>query len=537
MKRLSRILIVSVLFLSPYIAQGAEVDALVDRGDAAAHDDRHADAISLYEDAIRTDQNARSVVLPKLAQQYLWSDKTTKAMELFAEYLHGNPQDCDARMNFALALSWGNQLEKSKAQYEQVGQACPERATEARLGEARVLRWMEKSRKADAAYGDVIWSKDPWKKYDPDYEREARLGIAQDSLAMGDNRSAHELFADLIKSGSKDPAAFEGEAVSALHLGLPDHALASLQAAKQAGVKDRNLDDLEQHAVALGRPTLSPTVTGFNDADGTTYRAAEVKGGFGWSQRGRTEVITGASRLTQGDQAIQARWGGVAVEQRFNSSWAVRAESRITEYAGSDFKPLTMEFDGIWTPRDGSRIDVAAARVQESDNVTALRNRLMGTFVSVGTDERITDHDSISFSVDHTSWNQGSVRMRYRVNPSHQFEGLHGIRVEMPTLFQTYNHGFDFPLFSPRRYIEAGPGVAWSHWYQRHWQLSLYGRLGAQKESAAPWRGLGTFEAQIERELWKTWGFRCAAGWSSSSLASATGFRRRSFTIGFDRRF
>jgi tetratricopeptide (TPR) repeat protein len=537
MNRLIAVFFVLLTCLFSFAAKPAEIDGLVQRGDAAAHDDRHTEAIASYEAAIRLDRSARNAILPKLAQQYLWSNNAVKAIDLFAEHLQSEPQDCDVRMAFALAFSWANRLENSREQYEIVRKMCPDRTTEARLGEARVLRWMDRPREADAAYGDVIWSKDPWKTYNPDYEHLARLGIAQDSLAMDDNHSSQRLFAELIKSGSKDPAVFEGEAVSALHLGVPDQTLAALQAAKQAGIRDDALNDLEEHTLGIDRPTLSPAVTGFNDNDGTTYRAAELKGGFGWRRRSRAEITTGASRLVKGDQAIQARWGGITLEKRFNPSWAVRAESRLTEYSGTDFKPLTIELNGIWTPRDGSRVDVTAARIQESDNLAALRNGLAGTFVSVGTDERLTDHNSVSLSVDSTHWNQGSVRTRYRLNPSRHFERLHGIRIELPTLFQTYNHGFAFQLFSPRRYIESGPGIAWSRWYRHHWQLSLYGRLGVQRESEASWKGLGTFEAKIDRELWKSWGFQCATSWSSSSLASPTGFRRRSFTVGFDHRF
>src|SRR5207248_670185 len=148
--------------------------------------------------------------------------------------------------------------------------------------------------------------------------------------------------------------------------------------------------------------------------------------------------------------------------------------------------------------------------------IEAIRNGLIGTFMSLGTDERLTDLANVSVSFDKTFWNQGSVRTRYRLNPSRRLQSPHGVRVEFPTLFQTYNRGFAFQAFSPRRYIETGPAVAWSHWYRRHWQVSFYGRLGAQKESEATWKGLGTFEGHVERELWKTWGFQCAASWSSS---------------------
>ena len=513
------------------LVKAQEASTLVARGDAAARSDRHAEAVKYYEQAIRVDPGARSAVLPKLGRQYLWSNQPAKAAQLLADRLQSHPADCDARLDFALALSWAGRLSKSREAYRQAARACPGRKMEARLGEARVLRWRGQPGKAEAIYREVLRAGQPSQRQD------ARLGMALDSLALDSNRHAQQMLAQLIGEGSRDPAAYEGEAVSTLRLGLPDRAAACLKRARQAGVRSRPLDDLEEHIQGVDRLTLSSSFTGFRDADGTRYRKAEVAGALGWRMRGRAEASVGVSRLQSEGHVIDGRWGGLAIEQRFSESWALRAEGRLAEYLGAGFRPWTGELDAGWTPRDGSRVDLAAARLVIADNMAALRHHLQGNFTSAGITQSLDRHDTVSASLDATDWNQGNLRMRYRVDFAHRFEAVPGLEIEWPTLYQTYDRGFSFALFSPRDYIETGPALDWRRRWRRHYSLSLYARLGEQKEFQASWKKLGTFRAEAERELYKAWGVRLDAFWSSSDLASPTGFRRRSVSLSLTRKF
>src|SRR5579864_5799050 len=99
MNRLSILVIISLTYLLSCNIKAADIDGLIQRGDAAAHDDRHSEAITSYEAAIRLDQSARSTILPRLARQYLWSDNPVKAVDLFNESLQSDPHDCDLRMD------------------------------------------------------------------------------------------------------------------------------------------------------------------------------------------------------------------------------------------------------------------------------------------------------------------------------------------------------------------------------------------------------------------------------------------------------
>ncbi|PYV24181.1 MAG: hypothetical protein DMG24_12165, partial [Acidobacteria bacterium] len=160
----------------------------------------------------------------------------------------------------------------------------------------------------------------------------------------------------------------------------------------------------------------------------------------------------------------------------FSESWALRAEGRLAEYLGAGFRPWTGELDAGWTPRDGSRVDLAAARLVIADNMAALRHHLQGNFTSAGITQSLDRHDTVSASLDATDWNQGNLRMRYRVDFAHHFEAVPGLEIEWPTLYQTYDRGFSFAPFSPRASLfpfalrapgrtEGIPGVMEEAWH------------------------------------------------------------------------
>ena len=132
MKRalLSAILILSTLSF----AQTADVQGLINDGNAAAHRDDHAEAISDYQTAIHLDPSVRDSLLLKLGQQYLWSGQSGPAADLLGEYVKKNPADCSARSTYALALSWANRLKEAEAMYRDLRNNCPELSLDAALG-------------------------------------------------------------------------------------------------------------------------------------------------------------------------------------------------------------------------------------------------------------------------------------------------------------------------------------------------------------------------------------------------------------------
>jgi hypothetical protein len=216
---------------------------------------------------------------------------------------------------------------------------------------------------------------------------------------------------------------------------------------------------------------------------------------------------------------------------------ALRGEGRYTSYTQAEWNLFTGEINAIWTPHDRVRVDLCAARIVIADNMASLEHKLVGRYTGGGMDLRVTSADTLSVSVDGTRWSEGNLRMRYRFSPSHRFEGVPRVVVSWPTMYQTYDRGFPFGLFSPQRYIETGPAVQVSKRPRRHWEISVYGRIGSQRESGTRWKPLASLRGQVERELGKRWGFLMSGGWTTSDLASPTGWRRTSFSMGLRSRF
>ncbi len=508
-----------------------DVVSLIAKGDAAAHADRHQEAIEAYLAAIRLDPGVRSALLPKLGRQYLWSDQAALAAPLLGEYLQAHPADCDIRMNWALALSWANQLRAARKAYAEVPRHCPELATQAALSQARVLRWMDRPSRADRLYQSVMETGKPVDVQD------ARLGLALNQLSRDNNRAARQMFQQVIASGSHDSGAFLGEATADLHMGRPDEAQNDLHAAAQNGIRDRGLSELDDFISRLDRPSIAPAVAGFHDADGTNYWMTQMSGGFGWNMQGRGTVFGGTSRLQSLGNTIDGHWGGITLDQRFNESWAMHGEGRYTQYDGAGFHPFTGELDGVWTPADHTRVDLAMAKIVIADNAASLLHHLTGAFFSGGIDQRITNLNTISAAVDGTHWSETNNRLRYRLSLSHRFEGVPRLTISLPTLYQTYNQGFNFGLFSPTSYIETGPAAEVSFRRAKHWVFDLYGRAGGQKEAALSWKPLAQTRAQVERELYGGWGLQAMFWHSTSNLASPTGFKRTLLSFSLTKRF
>ena len=145
--------------------------------------------------------------------------------------------------------------------------------------------------------------------------------------------------------------------------------------------------------------------------------------------------------------------------------------------------------------------------------------------------------DTVIIAADTTEWNAGNRRTRAFVNARHQFEGVPRITIEWPTLLQWYDEPFAFALFSPRRFIESGPGVNVYRRFRRVWNVAGYARTGLQREESDAWRWLGIGRVLIERDLRNRWSARAAAGWSNSNLTGSSGFRRTSVSIELARRW
>jgi tetratricopeptide (TPR) repeat protein len=504
--------------------------ALLQAGDAAAAADHHVEAIAAYQGAIAQRPELRAELTAKLGRQYLWAGNTRRAVELLREYVAAHRGDCDVRADYALALSWNNELRTARDELERIQSECPERRQQARLREALVYRWMDRPSAAAALYWQVL------SDGTDEERREARVGLGFVELAKDDNRSASTLFADEL-SRKPSPSAYEGYALGAVRRGDPLAAAETIQRAEAAHAVTNDLADVRRELELRNHAAIAPRMNAFHDADGTSYHGGELAGSIGWKSSGRAEAMFGRSSLERGGDRIDDRWAGASIEHRFAPSFALVANARRHAFDPIDFHPTTGELDLVVTPSDRTRIDAAAARILIADNIAALQQHLAGTFVSVGIDRRVTFLTTLSASADDTRWNTNNERQRIRFNVVHRFEGVPRVTLEWPSLYMRYDQGFAFNLFSPRRYVESGPAVNVYRRFARYWSAAAYLRVGVQEEEALGWKRLAIARLSVERDLHDVWAIGGMLSWSNSNLASSTGFRRTAASLNLTRRY
>jgi tetratricopeptide (TPR) repeat protein len=504
----------------------SSVDSLVSVGDLAAQESRHRVAIQAYERAIALDSSRRSLLLPRLGRQYLWSDESRQAARLFVEYLAARPSSCETKLDLGLALSWANDLDSARVTYDDVAANCLYERGEARLGAARVLRWGNRFSEAKQRYRAVMAD-----GTDKDREQ-AAIGLAYVHLAQAEPRAALALADSVIRAGSIDPSAVEARVMAIADLGALGSAVDVVHAERVAGRGSASMDRLAQGYQDRARPNFSIGGRGFRDQDGTTYRAADLGSAAAPLALGTIRMSARAAELRGDSAVLQSREAEASIDLRPAAALALLGRAGIRSYDGIDFSPWDGEVDLVWLPGDHHRVDIAAARLLITDNVAAIQNGLTGTFGSVGLTERLTSQLTTAVSVDATRWSEGNTRLRVRATPRFAFEGVPSVTLEWPTTYQHYSAPFEFRFFSPREYLETGPALNLSQRVAAAWYLSLYARAGGLRESDRDWQALGIGRASLEREIRSHWGIRVDAGWSNSNLAGSAGFRRTSLAAG-----
>jgi hypothetical protein len=496
---------------------------LVERADRAAAEARHQEAAALYELAVRAQPALAPEVMPRLGRQYLWSDRPREAAVLLERYLaEFDPDDCGVRQHLALALSWAERPGAAATAYQELGRRCPQLTGEALLGEARVLRWSNRLRRAEEVYGTVL------ERGSPEERRQARLGIALIELEHGRPRAAAKELRTLMDAGERDPAVFTSLAQALADQGLSGEALEVLSGARLEGEGAvRELRSFEHRMLAEQRPRAGLRVRGFRDADGTGSTLADVfaelpsvGGNHSIAMRARRESLTDDLHTLDSD-VMEVSTSFVA-GPGFRT--AIRGAWRNIDPVGHSI--AEGELTLTWTPADQRRADLSIARIVVADHVPALINGLTGVLVSAGTDQGITRRTSLSAALDATFWSEGNTRVRVRATPRHRLEGVPMATVEWPTVVQRYSEPFDFAFFDPPWYLESGPAL---HLYRRTgrtWYLSSYLRGGVHRESGAPVRPLGSAAATVERETRGGWNAGLSASWTNSNLAGSAGFQR-----------
>lgn len=517
MHRLLTAAILLALVHTPLAAQTA--DEWVDRGHRAAQSDRHADAIAAYERAIELQPQLRPALLASLGRQYLWSDNAPRAAELLREYLRSN-DECDVRADFGLALAWSEQFREAQAVLVRLLADCNAFAGSARLRLAMIRRWQDQPTEAVRLYREVL------QVGSAEEVRAARTGLAYAWLLQDYNRRALRAFTDLARTAATPEdryAAGEGMAVALARLGRHD---AARQLLEEQDTISADLRDVSAAIEFHASPQVAPHSRAFRDGDGTTFGSAgaAITGAPAGGARAGVDVSHwsldgGTSHHSAVETAILGEW-------RWGAAIAGSGRAARSFFREGGWSPYTGELNVAVTPGDAVRVDVSLARIMARDNAAALDHQLTGRHAAVSTDVRITPAVTLMAAADLVQWSTGNRRARLRGSARLQFEGMPRLTLELPALLQTYDEAMPFAFFSPEQYIEAGPGANLHTRFSDHWNASVHGRLGLQRESGQPWNVFGTARAAVWRDAIGDWSVNAALSWSNSSLASPTSFQR-----------
>jgi tetratricopeptide (TPR) repeat protein len=520
----------ALVFFAPRTGHGQDArevaDSLVQAGDLAARDSKPRAAIAAYEHAIVLDRALRPSLLPRLGRQYLWSDQPRQAARLFDEYLRIHPTSCETQLDLGLALSWADALDSALGVYDSVAVHCLYERGAARLGAARVLRWGNHFSEAERRYRAVQAD-----GFDGDREQ-AAIGLAYIHLARAEPRAALSMADSVLASGSRDASLVEARVMALADLGAVGPAIDVVHAERAAGRGSASMDRLARAWEERARTSVVAGVRGFRDQDGTSYRAADLGSATAPVTLGSVRVAARAAELRGDSAVLQSREAEMTLDLRLSPSIALSTRGGFRSYEDAGFAPWDGELNVAWLPGDHHRVDVTAARLIITDNVAAIRNRLVGTFGSIGVTERLTSMLTIALSADGTRWSEGNNRLRARATPRLSFEGVPSVTFEWPTIYQRYDTPFDFRFFSPVEYIETGPAMSVYQRVAPGWYVSAYVRNGALRETGRSWQALAIGRASVEREVRSHWGLRVDAGWSNSNLAGSGGFRRASLAAG-----
>jgi tetratricopeptide (TPR) repeat protein len=136
----------------------AAADSWVATARAAAHDARHAEAATAFEQAVARDSARRREWLVEWADQLSWAGRAGEAIPLYREALAAQPPPADprrVRRQLALALAWNGELEASRDAWQALVDEDPG-DLEARLGLAQSLSWLDLQGPAKQGYEDVL---------------------------------------------------------------------------------------------------------------------------------------------------------------------------------------------------------------------------------------------------------------------------------------------------------------------------------------------------------------------------------------------
>lgn len=492
--------------------QPDQVDLMIEAARVRAWSDQHQPAAILYQQVLATAPGRRYDVLLPLAWQLAWGGRHAEAIPLFREVSQQVPaQKIEALLGLAESLSLSNRLTEALAVYRTV--SGPTESLQARLGEARILLWLDRHDEAAVKYRAIM-------KTHPE-NRHARIGLARALNARGRHFDAVSTYASAIADNTELARDTRVERALAWRWsGLEGNAWSTLGDAEGA--------DAATLRNTLKRETSSSIRGEFDtswDSDQLDIHAVSL----GWQQHfnaGRSlDVSTRAARIEQNEHRINGRQLLIKAGTRLGNTdhglfWPALTVG-VRDYDG--WQTAAWKLQGKWIPADFWRIDLEAGN-DVIENIPSINNKVTLNVFSASTDWRFAPRWSATLGGTMLRFDDGNQRTRMIARVEHTLTssqpriivGVEGMG------FSNSNPAIARGYYNPERYRELKL-QARAEQKAAGWLLEARLALGKLWETPGGSSGLYAWELSASRDLAPQFRLRLHTGGSDSSAFLRTG--------------
>lgn len=518
--------------------EGARVEGatnFLERARDAAANDRHREAIDLYLRAVAQDSLLVATVSVELGHQYTWAEIPDSAILWYGVYLRSHPDDIEARIGIARALSWSDRLTEAESYYAEILADTGERRNEVMLGLAKTNAWQEDYGAAERIYREALALDST--------DVDARTGLAETLNWCGKHREAAGVWKALLAEEPRNADAAQGLARADLWRGRPDLAIRTIETSFANGVQSDDLDRLADGIRAMRRPTGD---TGFSYRENTDDGLIRT-----WRTTAAVPIdylteVTGAYAKSVlhklGYPDIDRDGFSLGGRRRFSDKFAATA---TVGYQWNDFDAVAPgpgdeavdDFDlFVWDvyatlfPRDWFRVDAGTSR-EAMDIPLPVFKRIHVTTENIGLDWRVTHRLATFWEAKYSAYSDGNSRAA----AVERLEWMSPWRVPAPgrnrvLLLQGVEYSRfakqpDNGYFSPRSYMYAYGGARFTGDIGRRATLTVDGRIGGEKEYGNDWASVGAIEIALRTRVAEGWSLAAGYFHSGSRLDSPDGFR------------
>ncbi len=501
----------------------------ISRAREAAAADRHREAIDFYQRAFTLEGSLAVELGKELGFQYTWNDEPKAALPWFRIYLAQHPEDDEALLGYARALSWADSLRVSREVYRRVIARSPDNV-DARLGEAQVTAWMGDNRHAERFYRGVL-------ALDPN-RLDARLGLAQVVNWQGRHREARGLYTDILREHPGEKQALLGLAAAERWLGMNDRARRILigigddkEARKMLAEMDREEAATARIGYGISRDSdrlvihrLEGSSTVFL-GDLTSFGVSFSR--FSMRQDSRPTIVSYVATASF-YRRLNEDWSIHVNAAPLWSSFKLEAPDTVLGLGAGrhSFDPFTWNGWLTWTPHRRLRVDVSGERSAVETPLSFIRAIVYdaaGVGVDVAAAERLklrAGYDLRSYSDGNKrhAWSSETVFLVFRkpveLSAAPGYTGF--------TFSKSRRNGY----FDPSRYDNLGLSFNAQTNLRPFVRATLSGRASAERETGGPFFAVGALDVGLESDIGRHGAVGAEFFTSNSRVAGEAGYSR-----------